>query len=678
MAKISELANGGVILETDELVALRAGGNVRVKVDGMATQDASNVTITGGSISGLSSLDVTGTVTADGLTVDDVVSIDTSTGNAFSSTGNLKIDIDSDNNQTDRTFQITSDGRSKTLFQAEEGGDISFYEDTGTTAKFFWDASAERLGLGTTSALADLHIVNSAAAQFLLEAGDSSTATMLFGDSADTNIGWIQYDNSDNNMNFRTNNAEAMRIDSSGNLLVGTTDSSPFDSSTEQGAVISDGQAQIAGTSTPLYLNRQASDGNLVDFRKDGVPVGSIGVKNSDLTVGSGNTGLRFTDSTSQIWAVDTTDGSSRDAAVDLGNPTVRFKDLYLAEGISLSADDAGGVGSNTIGFKHTGHTAGYSAAIEASYSGDFRANLIFKVNTSQSNTAPIEVARFNNGGNLLVSYTGTGTPGNGNTDTGHLLKSDGRFFSSSASNSQFNRNSDGDILTFRESGDLVGSIGVYNGVPYIGYSEGTGGGIMFNGKSIEPTAVGSSRTDGENDIGGNFYRWKDLHLAGGVIFDENPTIVSTTVGARTIGSKTLDDYEEGTWTPVYDSVSGLTNVTGLSDIDARYTKVGNTVQAHFTYKLTNSGSETITAGDYFTITSASLPFAPHTYVTSGSIDQFIGDHVWYQSIGTNNIASGSVLWGTGGTYLNFGVVNGTPDTGTSAYGLVRLQYDIS
>jgi hypothetical protein len=30
------------------------------------------------------------------------------------------------------------------------GGDISFYEDTGTTAKFFWDASAESLGIGTT------------------------------------------------------------------------------------------------------------------------------------------------------------------------------------------------------------------------------------------------------------------------------------------------------------------------------------------------------------------------------------------------------------------------------------------------------------------------------------------------------------------------------------------------
>jgi hypothetical protein len=42
-------------------------------------------------------------------------------------------------------------------------GDISFYEDTGTTAKFFWDASAERLGLGTSSPSAPFHAVGDGA-----------------------------------------------------------------------------------------------------------------------------------------------------------------------------------------------------------------------------------------------------------------------------------------------------------------------------------------------------------------------------------------------------------------------------------------------------------------------------------------------------------------------------------
>ena len=37
-------------------------------------------------------------------------------------------------------------------------GDISFYEDTGTTPKFFWDASAESLGIGTSSPTQKLDI----------------------------------------------------------------------------------------------------------------------------------------------------------------------------------------------------------------------------------------------------------------------------------------------------------------------------------------------------------------------------------------------------------------------------------------------------------------------------------------------------------------------------------------
>ena len=39
------------------------------------------------------------------------------------------------------------------------GGDISFYEDTGTTPKFFWDASAESLGIGTSSPTRTLDVV---------------------------------------------------------------------------------------------------------------------------------------------------------------------------------------------------------------------------------------------------------------------------------------------------------------------------------------------------------------------------------------------------------------------------------------------------------------------------------------------------------------------------------------
>ena len=67
-----------------------------------------------------------------------------------------------------------------------------------------------------------------------------------------------------------------------------------------------------------------------------------------------------------------------------------------------------------------------------------------------------------------------------------------------------------GKTLSIAKDGTTIGEIGTYSGVPYIGYSGGGGGGIMFNGLSIEPTAVGASRTSGTNDVGSPNYKWKN------------------------------------------------------------------------------------------------------------------------------------------------------------------------
>jgi len=70
---------------------------------------------------------------------------------------------------------------------------------------------------------------------------------------------------------------ERMRIDNSGNVLVGTTDNSVYNNATGTGTAINaSGEVQIAGTGQPLYLNRQGSNGGIVDIRRDGGAVGSI------------------------------------------------------------------------------------------------------------------------------------------------------------------------------------------------------------------------------------------------------------------------------------------------------------------------------------------------------------------------------------------------------------------
>jgi hypothetical protein len=144
----------------------------------------------------------------------------------------------------------------------------------------------------------------------------------------------------------------------------------------------------------------------------------------------------------------------------------------------------------------------------------------------------------------------------------------------------------------------LVGSLGTYNGVPYIGYQGGAGGGIMFNGSSIEPTALGSSRTSNTNDIGSPSYKWRNLYLGGGVYL------------GGTGSANLLDDYEEGTWTP---AVSGSTTA-GTATYGSQggsYTKIGNKVTCWFSItNFTQSGA----AGN-FTITG--LPF---TCITTSSV----------------------------------------------------------
>ena len=160
--------------------------------------------------------------------------------------------------------------------------------------------------------------------------------------------------------------------------------------------------------------------------------------------------------------------------------------------------------------------------------SGDIRLFNTSTYATIESTVDPIYIKsanaiRFDTNGNdqrMLIDNSGTVIVGGSAQAeaTSVALNPQGYIYAKSSHQQAafFDRdNSDGDIVTFRKQGAAVGSIGAYNGVPYIGYAGGAGGGIMFNGASIEPTALGSSRTDGANDVGSVNYRWRDIYLSG-------------------------------------------------------------------------------------------------------------------------------------------------------------------
>ena len=71
--------------------------------------------------------------------------------------------------------------------------------------------------------------------------------------------------------------------------------------------------------------------------------------------------------------------------------------------------------------------------------------------------------------------------------------------------------------------------------------------------------------------------------------------------GSDTAAANALDDYEEGTWTPIDDSGAGLTFGAGTDGI---YTKIGRqvTAWARVAYPSTANGSEALIGGLPFTL----------------------------------------------------------------------------
>ena len=137
----------------------------------------------------------------------------------------------------------------------------------------------------------------------------------------------------------------------SGSLLVGTTTSRPAEFSHPDGfAVRADVKGQIQNTvtsATTMITNRDGTDGTLIDFRKEGTTVGSISTGSGDLIIGTDDTGLRFFDYGNAVLPRTTSNGD-RDAAIDLGAGSSRFKDLYLSGGVVFGTP-SGAVTSNTL-----------------------------------------------------------------------------------------------------------------------------------------------------------------------------------------------------------------------------------------------------------------------------------------------------------------------------------------
>ncbi len=119
----------------------------------------------------------------------------------------------------------SANGENKILLQPSTGG-IDFYTNNSERMRI---TDGGNVGIGTTSpnANAKLHLYNSASATDValrLTSNANSKTLIGFGDTVDQTAGAIKYDNATSEMSFEVlNSTEAMRIDSDGNVGIGTT-----------------------------------------------------------------------------------------------------------------------------------------------------------------------------------------------------------------------------------------------------------------------------------------------------------------------------------------------------------------------------------------------------------------------------------------------------------------------
>ena len=174
--------------------------------------------------------------------------------------------------------------------------------------------------------------------------------------------------------------------------------------------------------------------------------------------------------------------------------------------------------------------------------------------------------------GNLLVGTADTSLYNN-TSGGGIMLAAANRFDAARAGDvvATFNRSdSDGQVIQVYRSGTQVGSVSAEGGDSMIvsgGSAATSGGGLLFHGAAgkILP-ARNTASIDAAIDLGQGSRRFKDIYISGGINFSDASGGVGYSAGNA---ANTLDDYEEGTWTPTWTGDSSIT----VSE--AKYTRIG-------------------------------------------------------------------------------------------------------
>ena len=101
------------------------------------------------------------------------------------------------------------------------------------------------------------------------------------------------------------------------------------------------------------------------------------------------------------------------------------------------------------------------------------------------------------------------------------------------------------------------------------------------------------------------------MYNNGSATFSGNVTTPGVVFGTPSgnATSKTLDEYEEGTWTPTLNVPFSSSKYTGIANtISAKYTKIGNVVQVNIQLQTDGNPSDNLADGDALSVKG--LPYA--------------------------------------------------------------------
>ena len=162
------------------------------------------------------------------------------------------------------------------------------------------------------------------------------------------------------------------------------------------------------------------------------------------------------------------------------------------------------------------------------------------------------------------------------------------------------------------------------NDVLHIKRTDGTTAGNVLNIDNSAGSSTHGAVTNGIRVVSDNNGYWANLRVQGhSTLFDPQGSGTKVRIdadglkfGTDTAAVNALDDYEEGTWTPVQSNATTMYSQVG------RYTKIGNMVHVQAQFDFTQSGTTFgVTSGFPYVVTDLNyVPIVFREWYSTGHI----------------------------------------------------------